>query len=292
MKKLFLFLISTLSVYAADIDPMLIGGSPADPKEWPASVYASMGNSRCSATVIGEQALLIAAHCAGNGETATFSVGPNRYASKCTRSPWYPSNATSDWSLCKVSKKVTGIKYENVNQNDSLFAKGDELTLTGYGCIKPGGGGGNDGTYRVGKAKIQKMPSGTDNDIVTASGAAICFGDSGGPAFFGLGNSRVVVSVNSRGDISTTSYLVATHTPQFKQFSSDWIKANNLEICGITDGAKDCLNAIPPPPPPPPGKDFAIDSAVALVKGTVRPEYLRFYDNIVKVIFQFLESFK
>lgn len=290
MKTLFLFL--SLTAYSHDIDPLLIGGTPADPKDWPASVYASMGSSRCSATVVGGTTLLIASHCVSNGGTATFSVGPNRYASQCTHSPNYSGNPTADWALCLTSKKVTGISYENINQNEGLFGVGDELTLTGYGCIKPGGGGGNDGVYRIGKAKVQKMPSGSDNDIVTSSGAALCYGDSGGPAFHVGPTKRFVVSVNSRGDISTTSYLVATHTEQFKSFVKDWVSKTNSEVCGVTPNAKDCRDAGPIIPPPSPGKEFVFENDVAKVQGVVKAKYLGFYENIVKVIAQFLESIK
>lgn len=47
-----------------------------------------------------------------------------------------------------------------------------------------------------------------------------------------------------------------------------------------------------PIPPGPVGKDFAIETEVASVKGTVKAPFVDFYDNIVKVIKEFVESFK
>lgn len=47
-----------------------------------------------------------------------------------------------------------------------------------------------------------------------------------------------------------------------------------------------------PVPPVPVGKDFAIENEVAVVKGTVKAPYTDFYDNIVKVFKEFLDSFK
>ncbi len=122
--------------------------------------------------------------------------------------------------------------------------------LTGYGCVQPGGGGGNDGTYRIGEAKVSSIPS-RDNDIVTRGGAALCFGDSGGPAFKYLNaekTKRVVISVNSRGDIRTTSYLPATHTAMAKKFFKDFAEKNGLKICGVHADAMGCRDAVPPMP--------------------------------------------
>ena len=286
MKILLFSVLYATSVYAWLI-PTLIGGKPADPKDWPASVYASMSGARCSATVIGERVLLIAAHCVSNGGTASFSVGANNYTSKCTHSPYYKNNATSDWALCVTNNKVTGIPYENVNQDEELFQVGDKLMLTGYGCIRAGGGGGNDGTYRIGEAVVRQKPSGTDNDIVTNSGAALCFGDSGGPAFFiNSENKRWVVSVNSRGNISTTSYLSAVHTEQAKTFMKSWITTNSQDICGISEKAVGCRDVKPP------GKEFVIETEVVSLKGMVKNDFLDFYDNIVNVLKEFLGEFK
>lgn len=223
-------------------DSRLINGTPADLKDWPSSVYASMSGSRCTATVVGERTLLIAAHCVGNGAKASFSVGANQYSSTCTQAPQYNGNSTADWTLCLIDKVVAGTQYENVNSESSRITVGQELTLTGYGCIKPGGSGGNDGIYRVGTAKVTNIPSGNSNDIVTKGGAALCFGDSGGPAFLVDNNTKArwVVGVNSRGDISTTSYLSSVSTSVALNFIKDWAQKNNQQICGIHSGAMGC----------------------------------------------------
>lgn len=270
MRTILFLLLLALPAQAVD---RLIGGTVVDKAFWPASVYASMGNSRCTATVVGEKVLLIAAHCVGNGGTASFSAGGQSYSAKCTHAPDYDRaiwemhrtaivlgqvpdielrNSTADWALCVINKPVTGVPFENVNQDPLRFKVGDELTLTGYGCLAAGGGGGgNDGKYRIGTAKIQKVPSGSSNDIVTYGSAALCFGDSGGPAFFISGSNRWTVSVNSRGNIKDTSYLSSVSTVAAKAFFSDWATRNNVEICGIHSSAKGCRGGTPPPPPRP-----------------------------------------
>lgn len=290
MKILLLLLLSVLAQGAK-----LINGTPSDLKDWPASVYASMGNSRCTATVIGEKVLLIAAHCVANGGTASFKAGGQAYTAKCTHAAQYShaaweaqdkalkegakfeveqqevvekvaGNATADWALCVVNKPVTGILFETVNQDPDLHKIGDKLTLTGYGCIRKGGGGGNDGIYRTGTSTIIDLPDGNDNDITTRGNAALCFGDSGGPAFFGTVNDRKVVSVNSRGDIKTTSYLASVSTDMAKTFFKEWSEKNKVSICGIQKTATNCRGLANPLEP------FKMENAILACTVTVGPE--------------------
>lgn len=244
--SLILVFVVSRALIANDVVPTLINGTPADPKDWPASVYASMGNSRCSATVVGERVLLIAAHCVSSNSRANFSVGPNSYQSTCSYSSQYPANATADWALCVINKPVTGIVFEVVNQDPNLVKVGDKVTLTGYGCVNPGSGtGGNDGTYRVGTSTVTDVPSGNNNDIVTKRGAALCYGDSGGPAFYGQGETRKVISVNSRGDISSQSMLSSVSTPSAIAFITSWANRNSQKICGVHADATGCRNSAP-----------------------------------------------
>lgn len=228
--------------------PLLIGGVPAAPADWPASVYASMGNARCSATVIGERTLLIASHCVANGGTAAFAVGANQYKATCSHTPGYPANATYDWTLCLVDRKVEGIKYEKLATDSAGVGVGTTLRLTGYGCTQPGGSGGNDGIFRIGTAPVIRMPSGTNADIVTRGTAALCYGDSGGSVYLEKGPDRVVVGVNSRGDISTTSYLSDVRHSQFKAKIASWKAGNGQKICGIDADAQGCRGASAPDP--------------------------------------------
>lgn len=239
----------TLSAYGED---NLIGGKPADPKQFPASVYSSQGNSRCSATVVGSRVLMIAAHCVSNGGTARFSVLSNSYSARCSHHPDYRNNSTADWSLCKVDKEVLGIEFENLLLDRSKLSVGGELLLTGYGCVRPGGGGGNDGVYRIGEAKITKMPSGSNHDTVTRGGAALCYGDSGGPAFLVDGDERWVVGVNSRGDISTTSYLSSVYVDRAVSWFRSWSSGQSVKICGLDVDALGCRGVVPPEPSDPP----------------------------------------
>lgn len=222
----------------------LINGQAADLRDFPASVDVRINGAGCTGTLIGERTMLIAAHCAANNSTATFSVGPNRFTSKCLQNAGFRNgDETADWSLCLVDRIVTGVAFEKVAVNANVCAANRKLLLTGFGCINSNNGngsGGNDGIYRVGESTIQSCPSNT-NDITTKNGAALCFGDSGGPAFLvAQDGSRQVVSVNSRGNIKDTSFLSALFTNAAKTFIKQFQQQTGQKICGIDADARGC----------------------------------------------------
>jgi hypothetical protein len=274
MKKLgILGLLLSTMLFAEGVSPTLIGGTPAPAGEWPASVYASMGGARCTATVIGPRVLAIAAHCVSNGGSASFKAGGNSYTAVCTHSSDYRGNSTADYTLCEIDREVTGIKYESLLVDEEKLKVGMTVKLTGYGCIQPGGGGGNDGIYRIGNAKITRLPSGNNNDVVTnASPAALCFGDSGGPAvLIEDDGSRWVFGVNSRGNIASVSYLSAWYTTQGKRFLNAWVAREGHSICGMHPDVPNCRNDKEPEGP----QLFSVANAAAQCDFTVQPGELK-----------------
>lgn len=267
--------------------PTLIGGQPAQPKDWPASVYARSGNSACSATVIGERTVLIAAHCVGNGGSISFSAGSNAYSAKCSHHPSYRRNATADWALCLTNRTVTGIPFEVLGVSEKL-AVGQTVRLTGYGCTSPGGGGGNDGVFRIGNATVRGLPSGTDYDTTTRGGGALCFGDSGGAAYVEKeGGARFIFGVNSRGDIATTSYLSSVYVATFRDWATSWAaNSGNVRLCGLHSDAPGCRGVAPLP-----DLKFSVETKAACVEGTVAPEYEAKKDEIKASVKDALEQF-
>jgi hypothetical protein len=222
-------------------EDVLIGGRPANPAHWPASVYISSGGSRCSATVVGKWVVLTAAHCVNDGGRIQFNLGPNRFSGSCKHHPNYKRNKTADFALCKMSKPMMGLPYESIATKQP-YAIGDTLLLTGYGCTRGGGGGGNDGIFRIGEAKVTRAPKGGNYDTVLEKGAALCFGDSGGAGFVIKGDKRLVFGVNSRGDIATTSFLSSTWFGD--SWMGDWANNNKVKICGLHPDASGCRNSI------------------------------------------------
>lgn len=228
-------------------EPALLGARVGNPRDYPASFYSASRSGRCTSTLVGPRVLLTAAHCVGNGATATVHHAGRSARSRCTHAPDYSSNPTADWALCLFDTDLTGIVYETISINPGLVTVGTELQLTGFGCTDFDGTGGNDGVYRIGEAPVTGLPNGNDYDIVTEGDVALCFGDSGGPAFRYLDaqrQRRVQVSVNSRGNIRDTSYLSSLSTAPAIQFLDRWSSANGARICGIHRDTPNCRTTL------------------------------------------------
>lgn len=233
--------------------PVLIGGAPADKKDWPANFTSSQGNSKCTSTVLGPKVMQLAAHCVGNGKIASITSGGQKYMGPCTHHQSYKNDATADYALCLLDKPIDLPWYEGVIENGSEIKVGSKIMLAGMGCTQAGGGGGNDDVFRVGEAPVVTLPN-SNNDLITRGNSALCFGDSGGSAYFkdSKGIYRVA-AVNSRGDIRTTSYLSAVYTKTARDFYIKFAVDNNAQICGVSDSAPKCRgdNQEPNPSPVP-----------------------------------------
>lgn len=221
---LILLLLSTL---AEANSPNLIGGRPALRGEFPEAVYINFGRSRCSGSIVGPRVLLSAAHCASNNSIGNFQIGQQQYSARCTRHPSYP-RIDIDFLLCRIDRPVS-VTPASV---EGWVNRGDQITIVGYGCTRPGGGGGNDGILRVGDASVIGF-SGYD---VVSRGAGLCFGDSGGPVYKHMSDpfneKHIQIAVNSKGNIRDTNYTAATHT--VSDWMKDWATQNAVEICGVT----------------------------------------------------------
>jgi hypothetical protein len=221
--------------------PVLIGGKIVDKTKYPAIIRISAGGG-CTAAVVGPNVVLTAAHCVDNGSKISFKHDGKSYSSEgCSHHPGYSSNQTKDFALCKVA--TVKAPYITINTDHNLVKVGDSIVLSGYGCTNKGGGGGNDGYLRMGEARVTRVPTSSNFDIVSTGAAALCFGDSGGPAFKG----SLLVGVNSRGNIEDTSYVSAVHMAD-GDYMLGWAKSNSVEICGLN---KDCIGNGPGPSPSP-----------------------------------------
>lgn len=233
--RFLVFLLFSAAALGNDQSPALIGGDPVKPGDFPEVVYISMGSGRCSATVVGPRAVLTAAHCARGGKKITFEHNQAQYSGKCYAPNAYPRQ-DHDIAICLVDKPIAK-PYAQLSSDGP--SKGDDVTLIGYGCTKPGGGGGNDGILRQGKAEVTGF---TTWDFVTKAKAALCYGDSGGPAFKEIKtpteDQHVILGVNSKGNIKDTSYLSKIYTKASREFLSAWAMKNETDVCGIN---VDCL---------------------------------------------------
>jgi hypothetical protein len=219
----------------------VVGGKKADTKEWEASLYPASDADRCSATLIGPKALLLAAHCVGDGKKVTFTKDGVQHSGTCTHSGDYKKDESADYALCLIIDPISMIKFETVIQDPSLIRVGSKITLTGYGCTQYPQAGGNDGIFRTAEPVINAIPGQPGNErntiLVYDKNIGICSGDSGSGAFIYVvaATKRVIAAVNSREYATDyTSYLSSLTTTDAQRFLLKWTHDNNDEkICGV-----------------------------------------------------------
>jgi hypothetical protein len=231
--------------------PKLGNAEPADPNQWLASFFSWSDRFECTSTLIGPQTLLTAAHCVGPGKDANIVVAGVTYTGLCKHHPDYPVDPSGDYALCRMSKKVPGIRYEGINTDPDALKVGIHIRLTGYGCTTKAGTGPIDGIYRIGLAPITGLPGelpDEPNSIITATtvveDAILCRGDSGGPAFIEseMSSARKVISVNSRvWPEQRRSYLSSLTSNKARPWIKAWSEAEiEQRICGLPDGPEGC----------------------------------------------------
>lgn len=245
----------TMKVPAADENPQVqvIGGTKADPAQWPKTfVFANPSGGGCTSTGVGERTIITAAHCIPNGATGVVEIGNKRIPTVCAHHPEYRSNsgdqpgwekyASPDFALCYLSDSLPGGLFERIDTQGANILNGKQVHLLGYGCTQPGGGDGGFGVLFEGKSTVIGVPT-APNYYTYTNGAAVCFGDSGGGAYqlLGAGNARrLLVAINSRGNISTISLLSTTKEQGFIDWAKSWAQSKNTKICGIHTDATGC----------------------------------------------------
>lgn len=232
--------------------PVLINGNPVDKSKHPTVVrITSASGSGCTANIVGKNTIITAAHCADDGEKVTFKTFDGKsYSAIVSIYPGYKKGDDLDLAVGKVTPAITGIKPMTI-RTDRFEKKNMIVELIGYGCINPGGGGGNDGILRHGTAKVTgSSKNNKERDLsLEAAPSALCYGDSGGPVFF----EGKQIGVNSKGNIKDVSWTTRTTMPEAKELLERFGSVLGLEICGVNSA---CDGSTPPLPPGPKQKVF------------------------------------
>ncbi len=252
------FVVGCGSVFGGGIQPFLINGRNVPASDFKEVVKLSTSTGFCTATIVGSHVIVTAAHCGKDGDIAKFSYEGVDYKATLTRSPLYPKE-DHDLALGLVTEEIEKVSPVSIGGKAKV---GSELTLMGYGCTEPikekqdpqdededkqdqdpdqeedqddpwWWWSAAVSVLRQGETKVVKM---SEFDMVSkmAGGSALCYGDSGGPAFVKSGSEYQLLGVNSKGNIKDTNYNLRLDLKESQEFLSDFAKSNKVEICGVT----------------------------------------------------------
>jgi hypothetical protein len=266
-----------------DGEVKLANGDRVDPALWQAVIVSTFKISddsvrHCTATIIGPNVILTAAHCVDNGRAismpAFVEIDGVPIALYCTMHPsWvaagvgYNIKNDADYALCKSSTIFSGVSYENIEYTKPLTID-TLITLVGYGCTDISLDDDNKlvfkdskGILRVGEDKVYDIsfPSQRFEEngtmITTMSPKntepTLCPGDSGGPALRSIGNGkRSIVAVNSAvnwigigHEADFYSIFAPLSSDIFVSFLDEWSDFNrSVKICGynLDRGTRGC----------------------------------------------------
>jgi hypothetical protein len=236
------------------VQPLIIGGTKADPDFWPMTfIFRNPKGGGCTSTGIGTHTILTAAHCVANGAAGVVEVAGRKATAVCTHHPDYrdvqaitaanEAVASPDFALCKLSEPLPNGLFEHVDTGGKSIMVDKKIHLLGFGCNSEGGSDGSFGVLFEGWATIRKTPTPPSYYTTTVGGAAVCYGDSGGAAYQhenAAGSARLIVGVNSRGDISKLSLISTTKEKGFVDWILAWAKNNNTRVCGVHGDASGC----------------------------------------------------
>lgn len=245
--------------YKADTEGtggLIVGGTVTqDMSQWPASLMLTTkvgsGEEMCSATLVGPDTLLTAAHCVEDNSSISLGYKKQHPKGTCNRSPSYVEPGIGkvhggDIALCKFAPPLTGILFESVSLKSDSVVSGRTILLSGFGCDRNSSSHGAR-EFRTGVATISTAPTLESPEyegfVVVNGKASLCLGDSGGSAYQTAQDDvgqRVVVGVNAAVflDGSNRSVFTALSSPEV----SAWIQAWSVSahICGINADTGSC----------------------------------------------------
>lgn len=215
--------------------PTLINGTEVT-EGYDEVVRLRIGNATCTGTAIAPRVIATAAHCIKDNQRAMAFVKSNTYEGFGVRSPRYPRQ-DHDLAVIILDKPIEeNISFATVGQ--VKLERGLIMELLGFGCTDVGGQGGIDGKLRKGQSQIIGF-SGYDVVSRMDGGSALCFGDSGGPAFV-IDNKgeKILIAINSKGNIRDTNYNTRIDLKISQQFYKQVAEKHKVEICGINKYCK------------------------------------------------------
>ncbi|MEQ8739356.1 MAG: trypsin-like serine protease [Hoeflea sp.] len=251
----------------AGVRPLIIGGEQAKHQDWPSSLHFTAGGKNCTSTIIGDKALLSAAHCLSGTNRARVVVANTLIEVVCKLHPGYRTQAncntaslpqdivgcTADVAMCRPVGEAafprSAGKFESIKMNGARIQLADKIVLLGFGCTIAGGPISSD--LQFGNATVVQVSSPGASSVdrykaleeyVKAMGPGIsCDGDSGGAVFTDKAGGRTILGLVSRGNLTSSTFIVDLRDDHILDWIRRWETDEKVAICGLNASANNCM---------------------------------------------------
>lgn len=203
----------------------IVGGSLVPRGEHPEVVLIKGPyRDRCTGTVVGPRAVLCSAHCVEPGKQNRIIIDGRLYYTETFQSPWFRTH-DHDLAVLVADEDLEHTTPVRIGGTSNV---GAEVVMYGRGCTEPGP---SDDLLRRAYSRIERH---ANLDFITAKplGGALCYGDSGGPAY-AVSDETLAIGIGSKSDLKDRSYFARLDTAATKDFLTDLILKTKVEICGI-----------------------------------------------------------
>lgn len=220
----FTILLSTTSHADIKLDICEADQTAVSSEKYPAVIQIETNKGKCSATIVGPNVIITAAHCVYeetgffnyNNKQYTFTFLPSSYDEKEIRLDHIPD----------VSLGLVHTQIEDAIPISLSFEKPiDPLMVLGYGR----------GPLSEYIAKTEKETE-LKRYLISndSTNRYSCPGDSGGPTLArNLNGQLELVGIHSSTDLYRDTKDIRTNSEAFKKFIKEKASENNLSICGF-----------------------------------------------------------